>query len=142
MPNPLVLLIEDDCRLCGTISDLLELLEIDYRVARNDTISHASLVALKPDLVLLDMPLRGRGCLDTIADIRSDFRLRHTKLVVIGADEYAKAPEYRLADLVLMKPFAVGELEYVLRHVLGHQRAPELMLPNPNIAHHATSAPR
>lgn len=122
MSNPLVLLIEDDCRLCDTICDLLQLLEIDCRVARNDTISRASLVALKPDLILLDLPAHGRGGDSIVKDIRLDFRLRHTKLVLIAGDEYADAPECRLADAILRKPFVIGELEAILRHLLGQQR--------------------
>ncbi len=119
MSNPLVLLIEDDSRLCDTISDLLQLLGIEYRVTRNDTVSRASLIALKPDLILLDLPPRRRGSHEIVTDISLDFRLRHTKLVLIAADEYADSPEYRLADIVLMKPFAVGALESALRRLLG-----------------------
>ena len=140
MPRPLVLLIEDDSRLCDTISDLLELLEIEYRVTRNNTISHASLVALKPDLILLDMPMRGRGGLEVLMEIRGDLRLHRIKLVVIAEDEFAHAPERRLADVVLMKPFAVGELEYALRRLLGHHRNSEMMPPGANFAVQAPSA--
>ena len=140
MSNPLVLLIEDDRRLCDTISDLLQLLGIDYRVTRNDTISRGSLIALKPDLILLDLPLRSRISHDIVTDVCLDFRLRHTKLVLIAADEYADAPECRLADVVLMKPFAVGELEAALRHLLGQHRIPETMPPGAAFALQASSA--
>jgi DNA-binding response OmpR family regulator len=127
MPNPLVLLIEDDRRLRDTIFDLLELLDIDCRIANEEMTTRANLITQKPDLVLLDMPLRVRSALRILTDIRLDFRLRHTRVVVIGADEYTDVPESRLADAVLVKPFAIGELEAVLRSLLGHNRTPEML---------------
>ena len=140
MPNPLVLLIEDDSRLCDTISDLLQLLGIEYRVARNDTISRASLIALAPDLILLDLPLCSRRSYDLVTEVCRDFRLRQTKLVLIAADEYADTPECRLADVVLTKPFAVGELETALRRLLGQHHIPETMPPGAPFALQASSA--
>jgi DNA-binding response OmpR family regulator len=134
MPNPLVLLIEDDSRLSDTISDLLELLDIDCMAVRDGMTSRASLAGLKPNLVLLDMPVRSRRSLAIIADIRGNLRLRHTKLVLITADEYADAPEYRLADAVLMKPFAVGDLEAVLLRLLGHSQPADMTPPCTNLA--------
>lgn len=140
MPNPSVMLIEDDRHLRDTIFDLLELLDIDCTIASEDMTTRANLVTLKPDLVLLDMPLRVRSALCILTDIRLDFRLRHTKLVVIVADEYADIPECRLADAVLVKPFAIGELETTLRSILGHDRVPDMISRSADLALAASSA--
>jgi DNA-binding response OmpR family regulator len=140
MPNPLVLLIEDDRRLRDTIFELLELLNIDCIIASEEMTTRDHLIALKPDLVLLDMPLRLRGAVQILTDIRLDFRLRHTKLVLIAADEYADVPEYRLADAVLMKPFAIGELETALRSLLGHEWTPHMISRGAELAFQASSA--
>lgn len=140
MPTPLVLLIEDDSRLSDTISDLLELIGIEYRVTRNDTFSRTSLVTLKPDLILLDMPLRGCSSIDLLMEINVDLRLWQTKLVVIAADEYAEAPECRIADVVLAKPFAVGELECVLRRLLGHHPTADMIPRSKAFAFQSSSA--
>ena len=127
MPKPSVLLIEDDRRLRDTIIDLLDLLEIKCVIAGEQMTTRTSLVALKPDLVLLDMPLRARTARRILTDISLDFRLRQTKLVVIATDECASMPECRLADVVLTKPFAIGELEITLRQLLNHGRTPDGM---------------
>ena len=137
MSTPLVLLVEDDYRLCDTISDLLQLLEIEYRVTQNATNSLASLIALKPDLILLDLPACRRGDHNIVTDIRLDFRLRQTKLVLIADDEYPDAPKVRVADAVLKKPFLVGELESVLRRLLSQYHHSEVMPPSATFAPHA-----
>lgn len=122
MRNPRALLIEDDRHLRDTISDLLELIDIKCLVADESMRTRTRLAALKPDLVLLDMPLRARDALRILTDIRRDFRLSCVKVVLIAHDEYANRLECRLADAVLMKPFAIGELEAMLRQLLDHHR--------------------
>jgi DNA-binding response OmpR family regulator len=139
MPNPLVLLIEDDRRLRDTIFDLLELLDIDCMIADEEMTTRANLVTLKPDLILLDIPLRVRSALPILTDVRLDFRLRDTKLVLIAVDECADAPEFRLADTVLIKPFAIGDLETALRSLLGHNRTPDIRSRGADLAMQASS---
>jgi DNA-binding response OmpR family regulator len=118
MTKPLALIVEDDRRLGDTLVDLLELLDLRCEYGANAAQARQQLSKLKPDLVLLDLPLYNRAGLDILTDIRVDLRLRDTKVIVITTQEYADIAELQLADAVLLKPFSFDSLEETIYELI------------------------
>jgi DNA-binding response OmpR family regulator len=111
MSKPLALIVEDDRRLGDTLVDLLEVLDLRCRYSTDAAQARQKLTKLKPDLVLLDLPLYNRTGMEILTDLRIDLRLRDTKVIVITTDQYAETAELQLADAVLIKPFTFELLE-------------------------------
>lgn len=114
MPKPLALIVEDDRRLGDTLVDLLELLDLRCEYSPNAAHARQKLSKLKPDLVLLDLPLYHRDGLDLLTDIRAGLRLRDTKIIVVTVQEYPYTAELHLADAVLIKPFSFDDFEQTI----------------------------
>ena len=114
MPKPLALIVEDDRRLGDTLVDLLELLDLRCEYCPNAAKARQQLSQMKPDLVLLDLPLYPRDGLDLLTDIRAGLRLRDTKVIVVTTQEHAQTAELHLADAVLIKPFSFDDLEQTI----------------------------
>jgi DNA-binding response OmpR family regulator len=118
MTKPLALIVEDDRRLGDTLVDLLELLDLRCEYGANATQARQQLSKLKPELVLLDLPLYNRIGLELLTDIRVDLRLRDTKVIVITTQEYSDTAELHLADAVLLKPFTFDSLEETISELI------------------------
>lgn len=111
MLKPLALIIENGRRLGDTLIDLLELLDLRCEYNYGGAQVRQQLTGLRPDLVLIDLPFHGHAGLDLLTTIRTDLRLRDTKVIVFTSDQYADTTELQLADAVLIKPFSLDLLE-------------------------------
>lgn len=118
MTKPLALIVEDDRRLGDTLVDLLELLDMRCEYSANAEQARLQLSKLKPDLVLLDLPLYNHVGLEILTDIRLDLRLRDTKIIVITNQDYSGTAEMDLADAVLLKPFSFDALEQAIYELI------------------------
>lgn len=119
MPKPLTLIVEDDRRLGETLTDLFELLGLRVEYGADSARARQQMGELKPDLILLDLPLYNRGGLDFLSDLQSDLRLRDAKVIVITTEQYAETADLRLADAVLIKPFSFDLLEATVNTLVG-----------------------
>lgn len=117
MPKPLALIVEDDRRLGDTFTDLLELLGLRVACSADGAQARQQMGKLRPDLVLLDLPLYNRTGTELLTDLRIDLRLRDTKVIVITTEQYAETAELRLADAVLIKPFSFDLLEATVKRL-------------------------
>jgi CheY-like chemotaxis protein len=111
MNKPLALVIADDRRLGDTLVDLFELLGFRCEFRENAKQAKEVMRKFKPDIALIDHPFYKRTGLEILTDIRTDLRLRDTKVIVITTDDHADTAELRLADAVLLKPFSFDLLE-------------------------------
>jgi DNA-binding response OmpR family regulator len=107
-----ILIIDDD-------EDILEVLSLilqneGYQVIlANDETAAGNLLAINPDLVLLDLRLAGsqKGGAEICAEIKSAGHLRHLPVVLISAEENVHHIAQECgANAYVQKPFDIREL--------------------------------
>ena len=117
-----VLIVEDEESIVASLEFLMRQCGYRTHVARDGEAAVQSLEAFMPDLVLLDIMLPGRSGFEVCHAIRSDQRLRDTRVLMLTA-RGAAADEARGlaagADAYLTKPFATRELVARARARLG-----------------------
>jgi DNA-binding response OmpR family regulator len=117
-----VLIAEDEESIVASLEFLMRQCGFETRVARDGDDAVACLEHFRPDLVLLDIMLPGRSGFDVCRFIRSNAKLRATRVLMLtargGAGEEARGLAEG-ADAYLTKPFATRELVARARALLG-----------------------
>ncbi len=121
---PKVMLIEDDATMLSLLQTLLEL--EGFQVAKTD--NKGSLDDLmnvlrqeKPQLVLMDVYLRGFNGFDLLRQIRQDERLKSTPVLMSSGMELAIECQQAGADGFILKPYMPEELVGKIRKTLEQQ---------------------
>jgi len=112
MEKQRVLIIDDDIDIANLFSMVLSLVGYDCEIAGSAKEALARLANRDPDLVLLDMRLGTElGGADILYQIRSNPRLKNTRVIVITGYPSMAEPITDLADLTLYKPVDVEQLK-------------------------------
>ncbi len=104
------LIIEDDQKLAMIFAEALRAAEFTPEIIRNGEEALAQLGDLKPYVIVLDLHLPYVSGKDILHKIRSDERLKHTRVIVATADPILAESLQADADLVLIKPISFGQL--------------------------------
>lgn len=110
MKNPLALIIEDDDDLSMIFSAALEAAGYEIEIIKDGNLAASQLAKALPAIVVLDLHLphiSGRGLLK---QIRSDPRLKKTRVMLTTADALMAESLRGDADLVLLKPISFSQL--------------------------------
>ena len=140
-----ILLVDDDRALCSLLADYLQREGFDVDVAHDgvEALAHLHNAAQRPDLLILDVMMPGRDGLDTLRELRLQYRLPVIMLsargepvdrivgLELGADDYLAKPclprellARVRAQLRRHMPATTGELQVgVLRLLPGERRA-------------------
>ena len=117
-----VLIAEDEESILASLEFLMRQCGYETRLARDGDNAVGCLADFRPDLVLLDIMLPGRSGFDVCRHIRSDERLRGTRVLMLTAKGGAGDEAHGLAagaDDYLSKPFSTRELVRRARELLG-----------------------
>ena len=117
-----VLIAEDEESIVASLEFLMRKCGYETRVARDGEIAVGCLADFRPDLVVLDIMLPGRSGFEICGAIRSDARLRATRVLMLTAKgDAAEVAKGRAAgaDDYMSKPFATKELVARARILLG-----------------------
>lgn len=120
-----VLIVEDDPSIAQLLATSLGREGIDTALVGNGALALDAALAQRPDLVLLDLVLPGRGGLDVCRELRSHPRLRDIPVMMITglAEETDRIVGFELgADDYILKPFSPREVVLRVKAVL--RRAP------------------
>jgi CheY-like chemotaxis protein len=120
---PIILVVDDDPDILGTVVEVLEL--EGYRVlqARNGYEAFAHVLNAPPDLILLDLRMPVMHGWEFAQHFRERWG-RATPIVAMTADtNAAAATQYLTADAVLAKPFSLDTLTTLVANLL--KRSPE-----------------
>ena len=142
---PRILLVDDDRALCSLLAEYLRREGFDVDVAHDSASALAQLhnQAQRPDLLILDVMMPGRDGLDTLRELRMQYRLPVIMLsargepvdrvvgLELGADDYLSKPclprellARVRAQLRRNTPATAGSLQVgVLRLLPGERRA-------------------
>jgi DNA-binding response OmpR family regulator len=122
MPGSLILIADDDDRLCQVIADYLRAEGFATVQAASGTEALVLWQERRPDLLVLDWMMPGRTGIEVVREIR---RQQNTPIVMLTArvDEADKLLGLELgADDYLTKPFSMRELVARIRAVLRRGR--------------------
>jgi CheY-like chemotaxis protein len=109
MSKPLALIIEDDVEIANIISISLEKeFKIERYMDGETALNRPAQVI--PVLVVLDLNLPNVSGADIFSQIRSDARLRQTKVILCTSDALRAEALRNQADLVLLKPISPSQL--------------------------------
>jgi two-component system alkaline phosphatase synthesis response regulator PhoP len=120
VPEPLVLLVDDEPNLRDTVSFILEMEGFRVALACDGEEALEKVGALRPDVVLLDAMLPRRDGFDVCRTIRADPNLAKVRVVMLTAlsqrtdRERARAAG---ADHFVAKPFDEDALLALLRRL-------------------------
>jgi CheY-like chemotaxis protein len=118
--------VDDDRDIASLYSLALSLLgyECTFVLTARDALVH--LASNLPDMILLDMCLGSDiGGEDILYQIRSNPRFEHTRIVVITAYPGIAELVSNLADLVLIKPVEVEQLQALVTRIGSSDESPK-----------------
>lgn len=122
MNKPLAFVIEDEDDLAAIFTKALEGAGF---VVEHVSTGNATLTRLEetiPDVVVLDLHLPDINGLQILQSIRSDERLRATRVIVASADARMSELAASQADLVLVKPVSFIQLRDLAARLAGGGR--------------------
>lgn len=122
MPNPLILVVEDDKAVRHLLTTALEVNDYQCRSAETGLTSIQEALSYKPDLILLDLGLPDMDGMAILQKIRT---WSHVPIIVVSARDEDKdkiAAFDAGADDYVTKPFSVDELLARMRAALRRAR--------------------
>jgi len=127
MPNPLILIVDDQADLRKLISLTLGNTDYDLIEAVDGSGALKACEQREPDLILLDLMLPGGiDGIEICRRVRQDERLAHTKIVLLTAADQAiqreRAEEVGV-DRYFPKPFSPQELRQLVASLLAADTA-------------------
>jgi CheY-like chemotaxis protein len=118
MSKPLALIIEDDQEIGNILSFSLEN-DFEVEVIPDGKEALERLAEVVPALIMLDLYLPTVSGIDVFAQIRSDARLKTTKVIVCTADAIHAESLRNQADLVLLKPISPVQVRELASRLIG-----------------------
>lgn len=112
-----ILLVDDDLSIRSLLTTLLEIEGFDViKFHELSTESIVSTVKLeKPDVVLLDVHLKGIDGIDILKKLRSDPSLDSTRIIMSSGNELKEICLNAGANEFLMKPYMPAELLKIIK---------------------------
>jgi two-component system sensor histidine kinase/response regulator len=112
-----ILIVDDDPTTAGLLKTLLEL---DGYAARTVHASSEVIPTLEqdpPDMVLMDVRLRGRDGFEVLAEIRKHPRLQSMPVMLMSGIDYRQQARRAGADGFLSKPFNPDDMVRLLTKI-------------------------
>ena len=110
MKIPLAFVIEDDEAIGEILMIALREARFQPVYIRNGKEALEKLSGALPDLVVLDLHLPKLPGITVLRAIRSDTRLKHTRVMIVTADTVLAENLRKEADLVLVKPVGFNQI--------------------------------
>jgi DNA-binding response OmpR family regulator len=118
MSAPTALIIEDDPDLGVIFSHTLKMIGFDTELIPDGLQGLWRLQASQPDVVILDLHLPGLSGDQILAAARADQHLKDTPIIVVSADSEMARDIREQADLVLIKPVTIGQLQAFVQRLV------------------------
>jgi two-component system, OmpR family, alkaline phosphatase synthesis response regulator PhoP len=129
-----ILLIEDNTNLAFGLSRSLEAEGFEVEVEGDGAVGLERAIAIKPDLIVLDLMLPGMDGYTVLERLRSAGNRVPVLILTARGEETDKISGFRLgADDYVTKPFSLSELiarvQAILRRARGSEQPAESMIP-------------
>ena len=106
----LALIVEDEAEAVTVLEAALRAAGFETVVVRDGPTAMSHLGMVVPTVVVLDLALPGISGTDILAQIREDARLKDCRVIVVTGVPVLIDDVKETADLVLVKPFSIGQL--------------------------------
>ena len=106
----LALIVEDEAEAVTVLEAALQAAGFETVVVRDGPSAIMHLGMVVPTVVVLDLALPGISGTDILAQIRDDERLKDCRVIVVTGVPVLIDDVRDTADLVLVKPFSIGQL--------------------------------
>jgi len=115
-----LLVVDDDPGLLELIRVTFEGIDVEVREAQNARGAREAVAAAPPDVIVLDVLLRGESGLDLCRDLKSDAATASIPIVVLsGTHDLARGAAAARADAYLPKPFSPLHLLATVERLTG-----------------------
>lgn len=115
-----ILIVEDDTSLRDLFTAMLSIDGYTIEVASDGQEALTILNKNRPDIVILDMNLPQVSGYEVIRYIRSHEQLRDLRVIILSANSNVpSSDEAELADVVLMKPVTMIQLQTMVKRLTG-----------------------
>lgn len=114
------LIIDDNRQTADALHQMLEVLDVEARVAYGSSPAISLLQTLTPRLIMLDINMPGVNGFEVLAFLRREPRLADVPVIVITSDDQPETRERVLkggASALIVKPATLDALESVLKAV-------------------------
>lgn len=116
---PRLLLIDDQPESVATLIECLTSKNVDVAVARSGDHGIAMASVDRPDMILLDVLIPGKGGLDTLQELKREGCINNTPVIFVSA---STAIETKL------KGFALGAVDYIAKPVCEEEAVARIFL--------------
>lgn len=120
--KPLVLIVEDDQRMAGTIASIVQLLGYSTEIANTSRAAVVSARRVKPEMVLCDLNLPDVDGFELIRFFKQDSQIKDMPVIFISAESdpgiIQEAYNIGAADY-LVKPVGIPDLESAISAALN-----------------------
>ncbi len=118
--NPLAYIVEDNIDTVTIFRSALELAGYEVEVALDGAVAQQRLAALVPALIILDLHIPNVSGDILLKQIRSEERLKDTRVFLATADANMAAHLRDQAELVLLKPIGFSQLRDLAERFRPH----------------------
>jgi two-component system, OmpR family, phosphate regulon response regulator PhoB len=125
MSRPLVLVVDDNPTMQNVLTMTFKMEGMNTLVAERGEYAWGLLHRDKPDLVILDVNLKGKiSGIHILRAMRKDPDLKNIPVVLLTAEHVAAdSPEAQAADLVMLKPADPEQLIMLAQRLMMRNRA-------------------
>jgi two-component system cell cycle response regulator DivK len=116
MPHALV--VEDDAEIARFFQLVLQEASFDVEVITNGQDALERLMAVIPDLVILDLNIPFVTGLEVLHRVRADNTLAGVKVIVVSANPHMTDQVGEQADLILQKPVSYEQLRNLVQRII------------------------
>lgn len=109
--KPLAYIVEDNPDTVTIFRGALELAQYEVEVAYDGAVAQKQLAEMVPDLIVLDLHIPNVSGDILLQQIRSDERLKDTRVFLATADANMASQLRDQAELVLLKPIGFSQLK-------------------------------
>lgn len=119
MSTRTALIVGDNPSLYIHISNLLQQYGCQCKIVLDGGLPSDRLLALKPDFIILDLPLRSSPALQTIKQMGEALQQSRTRTLIIAPNALLHRSDFQFANGHLAKPFSLHDAETAVLKLLN-----------------------
>jgi DNA-binding response OmpR family regulator len=122
MSTRTALIVGDNHSLYIHISNLFQQHGCQCKIALNGGLSTDQLLTIKPDFLILDLPLRSSPAMQTAKQIGETLKQMRTRAMIMAPGALLQRHDLKFADVHLAKPFSPKEAETAVQKLVNANR--------------------
>ena len=117
-----IMLVDDDPTMLMLLETLLKMEGYQVSQSNGDEGVYQELLSRQPDILLMDVNLRGENGLELTATIRSQSEMENMTVILSSGIDYRQEAEQVGANAFLLKPYMPDDLIRILKQQVEQER--------------------